>query len=366
MDKPKISYSASGVNYSSLDNFKRLAQENAKKTSSNLNPGRVIEESRGESAFVWEEEDAYRAFVIESLGTKNLIADEMGKVTGKSYYDLLAQDTVAMIVNDLIVVGSKPQVVNAYFSVGRSEWFDNQKRSKDLAEGFAKACNLAGAVWGGGETPSLTGVNMPDTVNLAGSAVGIIKPKGRLVLGDQLAEEDVIVLIESSGIHANGLSLARAIAKGLKNGYSTKLEDETMFGEALLTPTHIYAKLIQNLFEENIEIHYMVNLTGHGWRKLMRANREFSYVINEVPKPQEVFNFIQNHSGNADEEMYATFNMGAGFAVFVSAKDVEKVLETAKENNLKALEAGVVEPGPKRVIIKPKNIIFEGHSLEVR
>ena len=113
-----MTYASSGVKYNLLDPFKVLAQREAKKTA---NANEVIA-SRGESAYVWEEEDAYRAMVVEGLGTKSLVADAVRKVTGKTYYQAIAQDTVAMIVNDLLVVGAKPHEVNAYFAVGRSEW----------------------------------------------------------------------------------------------------------------------------------------------------------------------------------------------------------------------------------------------------
>ena len=174
-------------------------------------------------------------------------------------------------------------------------------------------------------------------------------------------------MVESSGIHANGLTLARTIASKLPDGYSTLLSDGSLYGESLLTPTHIYAKLIQDLFEQHIDIHYMVNITGHGWRKLMRANRDFTYVINEIPKPQPVFKFIQEQSGNDDREMYGNFNMGAGFAIYLPEKDSDKASRIAHQNHgLKTLKAGHVEKGQKQVAIRPKNIVFEGKSLGVR
>lgn len=364
----KITYSQTGVNYDQMDPIKKLAQKKASFTSKNLKKFKMkeIKESRGESAYVWEEKDSYRASVIEGLGTKNLVADEVFKFTGKTYYDLIAQDTVAMIVNDLIVVGAEPQVVNAYFAVGSSNWFSDKKRPQDLIKGFAKACEIAGAVWGGGETPTLKGIINNNAIDLAGSAIGIIKPKKRLTLGDKLKAGDAIILIGSSGIHANGLSMARAIASRLPKGYATKLSNGKTFGESLLIPTHIYAKLVQNLFKAGIDIHYMVNITGHGWRKLMRANRNFSYLIEKIPKIQPLFDFIQKHSGNSDEEMYGTFNMGAGFAVFVPQRYVEKTLRIIKKNKFQGFDAGVVEKGKKQVIIKPKNIIFSGETLDLR
>ena len=102
-----ITYQSTGVDYSAMDSFKRMAQLRARETSENLNyfGAKEVEASRGESAYVWEEQDSYRAFVIEGLGTKNKVADATRSITGRTHYDAIAQDTVAMIVNDLIVGG---------------------------------------------------------------------------------------------------------------------------------------------------------------------------------------------------------------------------------------------------------------------
>ena len=363
MSKSTISYSSTGVNYNVLDPIKKMAQEIGKQTAKNFPE---VAMSRGESAYVWEEKDSYRALVIEGLGTKNLVADEMEKITGKTYYNLIAQDTIAMIVNDIITVGALPQVINAYFGAGGPNWFNNKERSEALVRGWAKACNLAGATWGGGETPGLAGIINPETIDLAGACIGIIKPKERLTLGNKLTPGDAILLIESSGIHANGLSLARAVAEKIPDGYATKLPDGTMFGESLLIPTYIYVALIKALFEANINIHYMVNITGHGWRKLMRANREFTYLITQTPPIPQIFNFIQKHSGNDNSEMYGNFNMGAGFAIYLPADQVEKAQSVATKLNLKSWYAGVIQDGPKKVLIQPKNITFEAETLGVR
>lgn len=364
-----ITYASTGVSYDAMDPLKRLAQLRASSTSGNLERFGMKEQqqSRGESAYVWEEQDSYRAFVIEGLGTKNIVADEVRKFTGKTHYGEIAQDTVAMIVNDLIVVGAQPQVINAYFAVGSSGWFLDEIRARDLVEGWAKATDMAGAVWGGGETPTLKDIISPDTIDIAGSAIGIIKPKERLTLGDKLVAGDAIFTIESSGIHANGLTLARAIALNLAEGYAIKLPDGKSYGESLLTPTHIYAGLINDMFEAGIDIHYMVNITGHGWRKLMRADRELTYVVDCVPQAQPIFDFIQEKSGNDDDEMYGNFNMGAGFAILMPDKDIELAQKIAMEkHSLKSEKVGYVEDGPRQVIIKSKNLIFDGKTLGVR
>ena len=364
----KISYAAAGVNYNALDLVKRLAQQNAKRTSGQLAAHGMTEvwQSRGESAYVWEVGDSYWAFVVEGLGTKNLVADSVSKYSGKSHYDAIAQDTVAMIVNDLLVVGAQPLVVNAYFAVGDSDWFGNEQRTTDLIDGWTKACEMSGASWGGGETPTLKGIIEPQTIDLGGSCVGIIKSKANLVLGEKLAAGDAIVLIESNGIHANGLTLARTIAAKLPEGYQTKLSNGVTYGESLLRPTHIYVQAIQGILQAGLDIHYMVNVTGHGWRKLMRAERELSYVIEKAPEIDPLFAFIQEQSGNDLKEMYGNFNMGAGFAVFLPEAEAAKAVEIINSGGLAAWVAGRVETGPKQVAIKPHNITFGGESLEVR
>lgn len=361
-------YAKSGVDYSLVDPIKVLAQKRAAQTAHNLaafNASEVIA-SRGESAYVWEEADSYRSLVIEGLGTKNLVADAMRQFGDKTYYDAIAQDTIAMVVNDLIVVGALPQVVNAYFAIGDSNWMKDEQRASDLINGWAKACELAGATWGGGETPTLKGIINPETIDLGGSAVGIIVDKKNLVLGDKLAAGDRIVLISSSGIHANGLTLARKIGDELPEGFATKLSDGRNYGEALLTPTPIYVPLVRDLQQASVDIHYMVNITGHGWRKLMRATKDLHYVIDAVPTIPTEFLFIQEQAKISDQEMYGNFNMGAGFALYIAEADADKVVDIAAAAGFTALVAGVVEEGPKQVTIKPKNITFAGDSLEVR
>lgn len=363
----KLSYSTSGVNYDNLDKIKRLAQSEAINTSKNIEQTgfKVLDQSRGETAFVWDEGDSYKALVVESLGTKSTIAEEVLR-TGKSYFGAIAQDTVAMIINDLIVVGAKPLVVNAYFGLGNSDWLLENDKGEDLIKGFAAACDLSGAVWGGGETPSLSGIINENSIDLAGSAVGIINPKDRLTLGDKIQDGDAIIFIESNGMHANGISLIRKMAESLAERYETKLESGITLGESVLRPTHIYSKAIQNLFDEGINIHYLSNITGHGFRKIMRAKEEFSYIIENLPEVDELFKFIQENSGMSDEDMYGTFNMGAGFAIMLPNEEAEKAVEIIKQAGFNSWIAGKVEEGEKQVIIKPLNITFKSESLNIR
>jgi phosphoribosylformylglycinamidine cyclo-ligase len=365
--KKQLTYKQSGVNYETIDHLKRIAQKAGKKTTKNIPKNyKEIGQSRGESAHVIDAGEFYFASVIEGLGTKSLVADEMYRFTGKTFYDNLAYDTVAMIVNDLITVGAKPLTLMAYWAAGSSDWFENKKRTDDLVSGWTKASQDSGTVWGGGETPVLSGIINKEAIDLAGACFGIIDPKMNLCLGEKLQVGDRIILFESSGIHANGLTLARKIVGSLPKGYLTKINKKQTYGQALLKPTTIYARLTEDLLKNTIDIHYMVNITGHGWRKLMRHKKSLTYKIIDLPPVPEVLKFIVKQGKIDDKEAYGNLNMGAGFAVFVSEKDVDKVLKIAEKNKIKAYNYGVVEKGEKKVIIEPKNIIFEKESLQVR
>ncbi len=217
--------------------------------------------------------------------------DAMYRLTGKSYYDQIAQDTVAAIVNDMITLGAIPVSLAMHLAVGISDWFNDKERCNDLILGWQKACTIARCRWGGGETPTLKGVVVPDTVLLSGSAWGVVKPKERLITAN-IQRGDAIILIESSGIHANGLTLARKIAEKLPDGYLTNLDDGRTYGETLLDPTLIYVPLIEDCLNRGISIHYAVNITGHGWRKLMRATQSFTYIIEHLPKQLPIFDFL--------------------------------------------------------------------------
>lgn len=364
----KISYRQSGVNYDLLDPAKRMAQAAGLKTAGNLKntPYREFTKSRGESAYIIEAPDCFYAIVEEGLGTKNLVADAMRKVTGKTYYREIALDTVACIVNDLITTGAKPLTVLAYWGVGNSQWFSDRERVKDLVEGWKDACDMSGATWGGGETPSDTDLINPDSVVLAGAAYGIVSPKERIITGEKIKAGDAIILFESNGIHANGITLTRRIAEKIPRGYRTKLPDGMMFGEEILKPSVIYAKVAEAILSEGAGIHYLIHITGHGWRKIMRANRKFRYVLDDIPEIPELFSFIREQSGLSIREMYGTFNMGAGFAVIVDKNDVQNVLSIAKKHKIKAWLAGEVKEGDTQVEIPEYDIIFRKEELSIR
>ena len=365
----RMTYTGSGVDYGALDPFKRRAQLAGRSTADVLRRLGVaeVEMSRGESAYLVETEDAFLAHVEEGLGTKNLVADAMYRLDkGRSFYDQIAQDTVAMIVNDMVTLGALPLSVAMHLGAGSSEWFQDDRRCDDLINGWRRACELSRCAWGGGETPTLAGVVEPHAVVLAGSAIGMIKPKSRLIRA-HIQPGDAIILLDSSGIHANGLTLARAIAERVPKGYLAPVRDGRTYGEALLDPTYIYVGFVEDCLDAGIDIRYAVNITGHGWRKLMRSPDPVSYVIESIPEPHPVFEFMQRHGNIDDAEAYGNLNMGAGFALYVMEKDVAAVLNIAQAYPFKARRAGHIEKSEKkRVVITPKAVEFSGETLAVR
>lgn len=365
MDKKPMTYAESGVDYAPIDAFKRLAQQAAQETAK-------ASHVHGESAFSFEATEKYLAHVEEGLGTKNLIADAMYRYTGKSYYDSIAKDTVASIVNDMITIGAFPQSITMHLAAGSSELFRDKHRYQQLIEGWKNASIESDSVWAGGETAVLADIIRPDHVMLGGSAVGALSEKNNIAQC-KIADDDAIILIESSGVHANGITLARRIAEKIPDGYLTKLSNNRTFGEVLLDPAIIYVGLIRELLYAGIDIHYAVNITGHGWRKLMRGktSQRFSYIIEYLPNQQLIFDFLQEHGPISDREAYGNFNMGAGFAIYTPQSDVKRVFEILhspkNRNKYTALHAGNIFAGnDTRVVITPKNITFTADELQIR
>ena len=363
-----LTYEQAGVNYDQVDPIKLLAQQSAKATAAQLAQHGLSEiaASRGESAYVLDAGPFYLASIVECLGTKILVADAVYRETGKSFYAAIAQDTIAMAVNDLITVGATPLIVQAYWAAGGSDWFADKKRATDLIAGWKAACETCGVSWGGGETPALAGVVEGGTIDLGASCVGLVQPKSRLSLGDNLAPGNTIVMLASSGIHANGVSLARKLAERLPNGYQTDIGNGQAFGEALLAPTVLYAPVTEALAKAGVTVNYCVNVTGHGWRKLLRHTSALTYRIHSISPVPPVLAFMQREAKLDDAEAYGTLNMGAGFAFFVAQNQAEQTVAIAKQCGVEAWIAGSVEAGPKQVIIERINVTYSADDLKLR
>jgi phosphoribosylformylglycinamidine cyclo-ligase len=361
-------YASSGVDYEVLDRTKRAAGAAAAASAHQLaaHGGREFPASRGQSAYVFELGGQTLAFVLECLGTKSLVALEYARQTGHNRWADVARDTVAAVVNDLASVGALPLVVNAYFATGSDDWFALPGAMDELVRGWSAACAESGATWGGGETPTLRGLVTAGAIELAGSSVGAV-PAGRApLLGADLRAGDEIVLIGSNGLHANGASLARAVAAAAPAGWATPLPSGRHLGDAVLDPTVNYVPLVRALLAADLPITYLAHITGHGWRKIMRAEQDLHYVIDTLPPVPEVLTELTARAPLTPDEAYATFNMGAGFAVFCRPGTAPALLDTAHHAGYQAQLAGTVHPGPRAVTITPLDITYPGDTLLLR
>ena len=356
-----LSYESSGVRYDQLDAFKRACQQAARTTAPLLREHgySAPATTRGEIAYLIEAEDHFLAHVEEGLGTKNLVADAVYAATGKCFYREIAIDTVATIVNDLVTCGALPISVAMHAAVGDSGWFADAVRMRALVEGWADGCRQAGAVWGGGETPTLRGIVTPETIVLAGSAVGKIAPKNLRIVGDG-----------RDGVQTNGLTLCRRMAEQLPQGYQTPIGhgDARTYGEALLAPSVIYVAFVRECQRRGLKLNYVAHVTGHGWRKLMRLEEPFVYEITTPREPLALFKFLEEAGPIERREMYATFNQGVGFAAFVSPERVDATLAAAKATGYEAWLAGrVKKDGARKAVVVPSlGMTFEGDTLQVR
>jgi phosphoribosylformylglycinamidine cyclo-ligase len=367
MARESANYKAAGVDYNALDEGKRSAMAWALATSSLLEArgGQALDASRGEPAFVFDFDGRGFAFVMEGLGTKSIVARHMLERHAINRFADVAYDAVAAILNDLCCVGALPLVVNAYFATGASEWYGQSERSSALLEGWQRACLDAGCVWGGGESPALSGLVAEQDIELAGAAVGAI-PAGRAaLLGEELKAGDEIVLVASSGLHANGASLARLLAERLPDGYMTALPSGRTFGESLLDPSLMYVPLVQALLESGLGVSYISHITGHGLLKLMRPSRPLTYRISVLPAVPEVLRFLVERAGLDGHGAYSTFNMGSGYAVYCESGAGTAIVALAEQMGFQALVAGAVEQGPRQVIVEPIAVHYAGDELEL-
>ena len=174
----------------------------------------------------------------------------------------------------------------------------------------------------------------------------------------KLKQGDIIFGLASNGIHTNGLSLARKIVEKLPKGYFTIFGRQTL-GEALLKPTKIYVKPVLEMIKSGIEIHYMSNISGSAFKKIMRAKKEFTYLIDKLPKKPRILKYLQEVEDIPDNEAYETWNMGLGFVVFAPEDEERKIAKICQKYKVVLTKLGRVKKGPKKVVIEPLNIVYE-------
>ena len=275
------------------------------------------------------------ALHTDGVGTKVLIAQMANRL------DTVGIDCVAMNVNDVICVGAEPLAFVDYTAVSKPD----ENLMKEIVKGLVRGAREAGVAIIGGETAVMpeiiTGHKQP--FDLAGTVMGMVD-KDKLILGDKIKIGDVIVGVESNGLHSNGFSLARKVLlRKYKLGKKIKELSNTIADE-LLKPTHIYVRPVMEVID-NAEIHGMAHITGGAFTKLTRLRNDICFKLEDMPRPQPIFKLLQTLSKIDDKEMYSTFNMGVGFNLIIPDNVADIVIKIFKKYGLKSSIIGKVVHG---------------------
>jgi phosphoribosylformylglycinamidine cyclo-ligase len=366
----KSEYAAAGVDYAKIEPFKMAMVRAGKRTLAFPNPRGVYvdADSVGAHGAVFEYRGAQPHFwcmTQEGLGNKNWIAEWMYQHagTGRTYYEGIGIDTALMAANDVICQGALPVIYTDEVAAGDSEWFMDERRSRDLAESFYRACEMCGMALPAGESPALRYLVKAEppvrsAPSLSGCVTGLIAPRTRMVTGEKLALGDRIIGAPSSGLHANGISLVIKRALALKDRFLQLLPNGKTLGEEALIPTRSYVRLVEALQEKNIEVHSLLGGTGGGISKIAYAKKTFTYRVTKwVDEVPPLFRFMLE-TGVSLKDCITTFNWGIGFYIFVPEEEADRTIETGKIAGYDLIDLGQVEEGERQVIFEPENIIL--------
>ncbi len=278
----------------------------------------------------------------DGVGTKLKLAFDTG------IFDTVGIDLVAMCVNDIICSGAMPLFFLDYIATGKLDAEDTEKIVKGIAEG----CRQSKASLIGGETAEMPGFYKAGEFDLAGFAVGVVD-KNKIIDGVNLAEDDIVIGLASSGAHSNGYSLIRKIISDNKLDVKSAYQDKTL-GETLLAPTKIYVKEVMELLK-NVDIKAMAHITGGGFNeniaRVLPEHLDCEIDKNSWQVP-DIFNSLKDWGSVSEDGMYATFNMGIGFVIIVKNKDIDKALRILNEQDAKTYKIGKLVKGNGKVTIK--------------
>jgi phosphoribosylformylglycinamidine cyclo-ligase len=270
----------------------------------------------------------------DGVGTKLKLAFTLDK------HDTVGVDLVAMCVNDIVAQGADPLFFLDYIACGKNQ----PEKIEQIVKGITEGCVQSGAALIGGETAEMPGMYSEDEYDLAGFVVGIADKK-QIITGEKIKAGDKIIGLISSGVHSNGFSLVRKIIDDKGLDYQDQVPElSKTLGEALLEPTKIYTKAIQQLTLD-ITIKGISHITGGGfYENLPRAIPEQLGVRIEKGSWQKpaIFDYLQKQADLQEEEMYGVFNMGIGMAVIVEAHEADMALQLLKDIDEQAAIIGEV------------------------
>jgi phosphoribosylformylglycinamidine cyclo-ligase len=285
------------------------------------------------------------AISTDGIGSKAMIATMLGK------YDTVGIDCVAMNVNDVICVGAKPVSMVDYIAINKVE----ARILDEISIGLCKGAKIAQISISGGETAQLK--DMVKGFDLAGTAIGQVA-LDKILVGQNIQEGDVIIGVESNGVHSNGLTLARH-AFFEKNNYRLSHRFEELTGDLgteLLRPTHIYVQEAMELLRQVPAAKAFAHITSDGLLNLTRVQAHVSYVIDALPPVPPIFSIIQRLADVDEAEMFFVYNMGIGFCAVVSPADADKAVAILGSKGKRAHRIGyaVADPSRKVTLVKQK------------
>ncbi|MCU1603508.1 MAG: phosphoribosylformylglycinamidine cyclo-ligase [Frankiales bacterium] len=338
------SYAAAGVDIEAGDRAVELMKDKLKRATR----PEVVGGLGGFAGLFRMDLKKYREPLLASstdgVGTKLAIAQAMDK------HDTVGEDLVGMVVDDLVVCGAEPLFMQDYIAVGRVV----PERVAEIVGGIAVGCEKAGCALVGGETAEHPGMMADDHYDIAGTGVGIVEADA--VLGaDRVQEGDVVIAMESSGVHSNGFSLVRHV---LLNGARMRLDahvDElgTSLGEALLTPTKIYAKDCLAIIAET-DVHAFSHVTGGGLAaNLARVLPEHlsARLQRGSWTPPPIFDLVRAKGRVEQAEMERTFNMGVGMVAIVPPADVDRTMALLKARHVESWVLGELVAGDGSAVL---------------
>ena len=275
----------------------------------------------------------------DGLGTKLKIAIDTGLFAG------IGQDLVAMCVNDIVVQGAEPLFFLDYYASAKL----NVDDAATVIEGIARACKDCGCALIGGETAEMPGLYAKGDFDLAGFSVGAVERGAILPKTDQMRAGDVLIGVESSGLHSNGFSLVRRVVEQSKLAYDAPapFEPGKKLGEALLTPTRLYVKSALEAIRVG-GIKGLAHITGGGISE--NTPRALPVGLDaEIDlglwTPPPVFGWLAISAGIEESEMLRTFNCGIGLIAVTNEKSSGQVIDAFQECGDKAMRLGLLVPG---------------------
>ncbi|MCK4758167.1 MAG: phosphoribosylformylglycinamidine cyclo-ligase [Thermoplasmata archaeon] len=271
------------------------------------------------------------ALSTDTVGTKLLVANEVHK------WDTLGIDNIAMSANDMICLGAEPLSFVDFISID----VPDEEITGQLGVGLEAGAKMANITIIGGEIAVVP--ELVNTFDFGGTCLGWIK-REEIITGQDIREGDVIIGLESTGIHCNGLTLARKIVEVNQIPYDEKFEKlGRTIGLELLEPTKIYVREIMRIIKD-FKVHGMANITGGGLRNYIRLKKGVRFNIDEPIKPQPIFDILAQLGEVSDEEMYQTFNMGMGYTIVAPEDQAEGIIQGLKPD-VEARIVGTVEKG---------------------